>query len=382
MAERHGQILEEMKESGFTSPELGKELSTLSAVASLQGERVALDEDEASYKDLLQEAADTNDKELEQECRAELERIVNDRAALEMRIIDAVLPEDADDFDSDAIIEVRAGTGGDEASLFAQELLDSYIYTARDLRWKTETLSESKTELGGIRESSVLISGRPTMSPPGAPPGAPLLGPYGAFKFESGVHRVQRVPINDNKIQTSACSIAVLPSLPQDDDNNKELLPKSELKIETMRSSGAGGQHVNTTDSAVRITHLPTGITASIQDERCQRRNMEKALRLVTARVRDQERAAAEEERGATRSSLLGGGGRSERIRTFNYPQDRVTDHRCKESRHGIAALLQGGKESGLAVTFLPYLKTLRREEQLQQLEEEQEEDTIRRKAS
>jgi peptide chain release factor 1 len=360
--------MEEMKSEGHTSPSLGKELSALSSAVALHENGLALDEEEESFRGLLEEATTANDKDLEQECLDEIKRIKDLRASLESQIVDAVLPVDNDDYEADAIIEVRAGTGGDEASLFASELLKSYEKTAKTLGWKVESLGRSETDIGGLREGSVSVSGGPSFQLPGDSSAGPLLGPYGAFKFESGVHRVQRVPVNDSRIHTSACSVAVLPSVPQD-STSQELLPMSELKIETMRASGAGGQHVNTTDSAVRITHLPTGITASIQDERSQHKNKAKALQLITARVRDKKRAEEERRLGQTRSSLMGSGDRSERIRTYNFPQDRVTDHRCKESQHGIEVLLNGGKHDGIVSVFLPSLKALQREEALQHLE-------------
>ena len=198
------------------------------------------------------------------------------------------------------------------------------------------------------------------------------IGPYGFFKFESGVHRVQRIPVNAARIHTSACSIAVLPSMKDDTVDKNELLPMSELKIETMRAHGAGGQHINTTDSAVRITHIPTGIQAAIQDERSQHKNKAKALKLITARVRDLKRMEQEQQLGQQRSQLMGGGDRSERIRTYNYPQDRITDHRCKVSIQNISSLLScqnNSLEDGLVISFLPFLKMMRREELLQQLE-------------
>lgn len=369
MVNRHDDILEEMKSAGQTSPELGKELSRLSQVAGLRRKYQALDEEKESISELLREARAAKDKELERECSGELDEIARRRTELEARIIDAVLPQDEEDYESDTIIEIRAGTGGDEASLFASELLECYSKTAAALHWRAELLSESKTDIGGIREAALSITGSPSFRlPADTDESGPLLGPYGAFKFESGVHRVQRVPINDSRIHTSACSVAVLPSIAG--DSRQEAIPPSELKIETMRSSGAGGQHVNTTDSAVRITHLPTGITASIQDERTQHKNKEKALKLITARVRDQQRQEAERSRGATRSSLMGGGDRSERIRTYNFPQDRISDHRSKETRHGIAVMLGGGAEDGIVVSFLPMLKALHREELLKQLED------------
>jgi len=330
MRERHNEILDEMKQPGVTSANLGKELATLKSIVTLLEERDQLDEEETSLTSFLEEAQD--DKDMREECLAEIQRVERRRAGLDEQLLDAALPQDEDDHTSDTIIEVRAGTGGDEASLFAAELLECYARTAKTLRWKVEMLSESKTDIGGIREASLSVVAGKNAAPytlhstDGDPAYEISLGPYGTFKFESGVHRVQRVPVNDTRIHTSACSVAVLPSLPQDDADDSEFLPLSELRIETMRASGAGGQHINTTDSAVRITHLPTKITASIQDERSQHKNKEKAMRLIAARVREHRRAEEERALGETRSSLMGGGNRSERIRTYNFPQDRVTN--------------------------------------------------------
>lgn len=351
--ERHAEILR--SDNSYT---MGPELSKLSRVVSLQQKRSEvlgelevieeLQKDDGADETFLKETSDE---------QAELNTHLSN---LEEKITDAVLPGDEDSTE-DAIIEVRAGTGGDEASLFALELVTCYIATAKRLKFKVDLLSESKTALGGVRESSISIASNQVSS------GEP--GPFGIFQFESGVHRVQRVPVNDTKMQTSACSVAVLPS--ENEGSSGVPLPSQELRIETMRSSGAGGQHVNTTNSAVRITHIPTGITASIQDERSQHKNRSKAMKLITARVRDAQRREADEARGATRSTLLGGGDRSERIRTFNYPQDRVTDHRAKETRHGIVNLLAGDEESGMVATFLQPLKAMRRAEQLQSLDDE-----------
>ncbi|GKZ01092.1 hypothetical protein MPSEU_001060800 [Mayamaea pseudoterrestris] len=361
--ERHTVVMAELKSSNKSSQALGKELSSLSQVASLVQEKQALVEEETSMQDLSKEAIEANDNDLLAECKREIDEIICRIDDLDKKLIDAILPSDDDDTQSDAIIEIRAGTGGDEASLFAAQILECYIKTAKALRWNTEMLSESKTDIGGIREAALSIMGTPK----------PILddhvtGPFGAFKFESGVHRVQRVPVNDSRIHTSACSVGVLPALKLIDDKNA--IPPSELKFETMRASGAGGQHINTTDSAVRITHIPTGIQASIQDERSQHKNKEKALKLITARVRDLQRMERERERGNLKSSLMGGGDRSERIRTYNYPQDRVSDHRSKATRFGIEALLNGAGDDGLVSTFLPELKALRREELLSFIED------------
>jgi peptide chain release factor 1 len=364
LMERHTKVMDELRSSSKSSQALGKELSSLSQVASLVQEKQELDEEETSMLELAKEAVDANDNELLADCQREIDDFIRRKDDIDKRILDAILPSDDDDFDSDAIIEIRAGTGGDEASLFAAEILLCYIKTAKSLNWNTEMLSENKTDIGGIREAALSIMGHPKMI------GLEntVTGPFGAFKFESGVHRVQRVPVNDSRIHTSACSVGVLPALKMDD---KESIPLSELKFETMRSSGAGGQHVNTTDSAVRITHIPTGIQASIQDERSQHKNKEKALKLITARVRDLQRMEREKERGELKSSLMGGGDRSERIRTYNYPQDRVSDHRSKATRYGIDSLLNGAvADDGLVLTFLPELKALRREELLNFLED------------
>ena len=378
--ERHEAILAEMNSVGHTAAALGQELSSLARTVRLYQERQALDEEETALQDLLQQVRD-QDAEMTQECQEEIKDIQEQRKRLEERLVDSVLPQDEDDQGTDAIIEVRAGTGGDEASLFAHELVECYSKTAKNLHWKVEVLSETRTEIGGLREASLSVSagGRTFYLRAGDDEDdeeddpRSMLGPFGFFKFESGVHRVQRVPVNDSsRIHTSAVSVAVLPSIAQT-DRGDELLPASELKIETMRASGAGGQHVNTTDSAVRITHLPTKITASIQDERSQHKNKEKALRLIAARVRDLRRSEEERARGETRSSLMGGGDRSERIRTYNFPQDRITDHRSKESQFGISTLMNGGKDDGAVVTFLAQLKALHKDEQLEKLNEEKD---------
>jgi peptide chain release factor 1 len=392
MMRRHEEILQEMNSEGHTQASLGKELSSLAGAVELYRKRLEMDEEETSLLELLQEATASSDADMEQECRDEISRLTRNKQKIEKRIINAALvlqskDGNEDDDESDAVIEVRAGTGGDEASLFAAELFESYIKTAKAINWKVDILQHQKSEIGGIKEASMNVSGRPLFQIPAVTDDIDnvdedenddeqqqqqLMGPYGTFKYESGVHRVQRVPVNDSRIHTSACSVAVLPSI-ADDDNANDLLPTSELRIETMRAHGAGGQHINTTDSAVRITHIPTGITASIQDERSQQQNRKKALKLIAARVRDLQRAEAERARGETKSSLMGGGDRSERIRTYNFPQDRITDHRCKESRHGIESLLgTGGAKDGLVVTFFPYLRAIQQEELLSKLEEQE----------
>ncbi|KAG7340716.1 peptide chain release factor 1 [Nitzschia inconspicua] len=385
MVARHKELLQKMEDAPEESFQYGKELASLAQFESLYRKKEELEIEEQSVKDLLEEIGqnEENDDDLQKECRKELEAIEASKAKLAKRIQSAILPKDPDDFQSDAIVEIRAGTGGDEAALFASELRDTYEKTAKAMGWECDVMGESQTDLGGIKETILSISARSRggmnfyegeqddQADESAVPSN--LGPYGYFKYESGVHRVQRVPVNDTRIHTSACSVAVLPLQQQDNSSIVELLPMSELKIETMRSSGAGGQHVNTTESAVRITHIPTGITASIQDARSQHQNKDKALKLIAARVHDKLREEEERKNSNLKSSLLGRGDRSERIRTYNYPQDRVTDHRCKHSTHGISKLLSGSSEEGLVTTFFPFLQEIVRDEQLAAIENEEE---------
>jgi peptide chain release factor 1 len=351
LVDRHAQAVQD----SLTNPQAGKEVSSLSKVASLYNQRQTLLQDQAVLHELVHEAKQSDDLD---DCQDEIDAIDAQITQLDASLLESILP-DQESTASDALLEIRAGTGGDEASLFARELYEAYQKAGKQMGYKIEVYNESKTEIGGLREASLRLSGSVND-----------LTAHQAFLFESGVHRVQRVPVNDIKLQTSACSVAVLPFESQSD--NIEPLPMSDLLIETMRASGAGGQHVNTTDSAVRITHTPTGITASIQDDRSQHKNRVKALQVVTARVRDQEQRQAMEARGQLRSTLMGGGDRSERIRTYNYPQDRITDHRCKTTHSNIAGLLESstGEEGGLVMAFWSDLKRMHREEMIQQLEQ------------
>lgn len=245
-----------------------------------------------------------------------------ERAEHELKLL--LLPKDAAD-ERSVILEVRAGTGGDEAALFAGDLFRMYQRYAEAQRWKVEILSASESELGGYREIIATISGR---------------GAYARLKYESGVHRVQRVPETEasGRIHTSAATVAVLPEAEEVDVDIQD----KDLRIDVYRSSGAGGQHVNTTDSAVRITHLPTGIVVAVQDERSQHKNKARAMQLLRAKLYDTERQRAEEERAANRKSQVGSGDRSQRIRTYNFPQGRLTDHRINLTLYKLDKIITG----------------------------------------
>ncbi|XP_057181387.1 peptide chain release factor 1-like [Triplophysa rosa] len=238
----------------------------------------------------------------------------------------ALLPKDKDD-QKGVIIEIRAGTGGDEASLFASDLLHMYQKYSETKRWKFEIIEIKTTDLDGIKEVSAEISGN---------------GVFSKLKFESGVHRVQRIPTTESsgRIHTSAATVAVLP---QAEELDVEILDK-DIRIDVYRSSGAGGQHVNTTDSAVRITHIPTGIVVCQQDEKSQHKNKAKALTILRTRVYALKREQYEAERTKERRSKIGSGDRSERIRTYNFPQGRVTDHRINFVMYELDAILDGSK--------------------------------------
>ncbi|MEZ5774969.1 MAG: peptide chain release factor 1 [Hyphomicrobiaceae bacterium] len=301
---------------------LSKEFAELDPiVAAIRGLRAAEGE-RAGLEAILADPA--SDAEMRELAEAEIEPLGTRIEALAHEVRLKLLPRDAAD-EGSAILEVRAGTGGEEAALFAAELLRMYERYAAVKGWRTEVISLSESDLGGIKEAIANISGR---------------GVFARLKFESGVHRVQRVPETEGsgRIHTSAATVAVLPEA---EDIDIEIRPE-DLRIDTMRSSGAGGQHVNTTDSAVRITHLPTGLVVT-SNEKSQHQNRARAMQVLKARLYDIERQRAETERASARKSQVGSGDRSQRIRTYNFPQGRVTDHRINLTLYNLAEVLEGG---------------------------------------
>ncbi|KXJ09895.1 Peptide chain release factor 1 [Exaiptasia diaphana] len=299
--------------------ELSKKLASLSPLVELLQESQRKKKDLDDLAGLIKEGGELAD--IAKEEHKDLTKEIND---LEEKIMKAVIPKDEAD-ENDAILEVRAGAGGQEASLFAYEIFTMYQRFAAFKKWKFSLLSMTTNDNGGYKEASASISGA---------------GVFGKMKFEVGAHRVQRVPTTETmgRVHTSTMTVAVLPQ-PEEIDI---VINPSDLKIETFRASGAGGQHVNTTDSAVRITHLPTGIVVSSQQERSQFRNKASALQVLRTRLYDIQRSQADSDRDKARRLQIGTAERSEKIRTYNFPQDRVTDHRISVSVHGITEFLEG----------------------------------------
>ncbi|WP_420550340.1 peptide chain release factor 1 [Litorivicinus lipolyticus] len=300
---------------------LGREYSELEGpVGVYQRWRSVVDDLEQAQAWLSDE-----DPDLKAMASEELPGLKSQVAALEDDLTRALLPKDPDDH-KDIYLEIRAGTGGDEAALFSGDLFRMYARYAESQRWKLQIMSESSGEMGGYREVVAKISGQDV---------------YARLKFESGAHRVQRVPATESqgRIHTSACTVAVLPDAGEVDEVS---FSKDELRIDTFRSSGAGGQHVNTTDSAIRITHLPTGVVVECQDERSQHKNKAKALSVLQSRLNQAAKDSVHAEQSAARKSLVGSGDRSERIRTYNFPQGRVSDHRVNVTLYKLAEVMEG----------------------------------------
>ena len=300
--------------------ELGRELSRLEPVVNAIR---AWNDVQASLRS-TREMADDPDEEVRAMAREELTSLESRAAELEAELHLLLVPRDPND-DRNVILEVRAGTGGDEAALFAGDLYRMYARYADGRHWRLELLSSSESGSGGFKEAIAEITGS---------------GAYSRLKYESGVHRVQRVPVTEaqGRIHTSTATVSVLPEA----DEVELDIPDKDLRIDVYRSSGPGGQSVNTTDSAVRITHLPTGLMVAIQDEKSQHKNKAKAMAVLRARLLEMEQQRQAEERGEQRRSQVGSGERSEKIRTYNFPDDRVTDHRIGVTVHNLPGLLQG----------------------------------------
>ena len=274
----------------------------------------------------LHEARDMlSEPDLAQMAAEEISAANADLQRLQAELQAALVPRDSDD-ERNAFLEIRAGAGGDESALFAGELARMYLRFCERQGWRTEVLSESAAELGGYKELVMRIEGESV---------------YRHLRFESGGHRVQRVPATESqgRIHTSACTVAVMP---EPDEAEEVQLNPADLRIDTFRASGAGGQHVNKTDSAIRITHLPTGLVAECQDDRSQHRNKAKAIAVLAARLRDKDRGERAAKEAATRKGLIGSGDRSDRIRTYNFPQGRLTDHRINLTLYKLGAVMEG----------------------------------------
>jgi peptide chain release factor 1 len=298
---------------------LSKEHAELTPVVGLFGKYRQAESDITAAQDMLA------DPQMRIYAEAEIKSGKEKLGEFETELQKLLLPTDPND-ERNIFLEVRAGTGGDESALFAGDLFRMYARFAERNRWQVEIISESAGEVGGYKEVIARIIGQ---------------GAYSKLKFESGGHRVQRVPATETqgRIHTSACTVAVLPEADRIED---VVLNPAELRIDTFRASGAGGQHVNKTDSAIRVTHLPTGIVVECQDDRSQHKNKARALAVLAARIKDRQMREQHAKEAATRKSLIGSGDRSERIRTYNFPQGRVTDHRINLTLYKIDAIMDG----------------------------------------
>ncbi len=313
---------------------LSREHAEVGSICDLARRHAQRTDDLATARQMLQDLGD--DPEMRAMAQ---EEATSAEAALDQLVAQlqtALLPKDPDDA-RNAFVEIRAGTGGDESALFAADLTRMYTRFAERQGWRCEVMSASESDLGGYKDIVLRFEGTSASA-----------NVYGQLKFESGGHRVQRVPATETqgRIHTSACTVAVLP---EPDEAEEITINPADLRIDTYRASGAGGQHINKTDSAVRITHLPTGIVAECQDDRSQHRNKAKALAVLSARIRDKERAERQAKEAATRKGLVGTGDRSDRIRTYNFPQGRLTDHRINLTLYKLNTIVEGELDDVIA---------------------------------
>ncbi|SDJ85143.1 peptide chain release factor 1 [Microbulbifer yueqingensis] len=344
LVERHEEVSALLGDAEVISDQnqfrdLSREFSELEEVVKCYGRYRQLREDMEAAREMLEES----DAEMREMAQEELHEAEAQLGPLERELQALLLPRDPNDR-KNVFLEIRAGTGGDEAAIFSGDLFRMYSRYAEKQGWRMEIISENPGEHGGYKEIITRVSGEDV---------------YARLKFESGAHRVQRVPETESqgRIHTSACTVAVMP---EPDERDAIEINKADLRVDTYRASGAGGQHVNKTDSAVRLTHMPTGIVVECQDERSQHKNRAKAMALLQARLSSEQEAAAAREISDARRNLVGSGDRSERIRTYNFPQGRVTDHRIGLTLYKLDEIMQGALEE--------VIEPLRTEHQADQL--------------
>jgi peptide chain release factor 1 len=337
--ERYQELEKQLSDPSIVSDqnryrEVSKEYKDMEKVVAISGR----------YQEVLKQIAEdqevvkqNEDQDLVELAKAELEGLHKQQQELEEELKVLLLPRDENDT-RNAIVEIRAGTGGEEAGLFAADLYRMYGKYAERQRWKLEVMSSNPTGIGGLKEMIFMVSGEDVFS---------------RLKFESGVHRVQRIPVTESggRIHTSAVSVAILPEAEEVDVD----LDSNDIKMDVYRSSGPGGQSVNTTDSAVRLTHLSTGLVVTCQDEKSQHKNRAKAMKILAARLLDKKRGEQQNERAANRKLQVGTGDRSEKIRTYNFPQNRITDHRISYTAHNLDQVLEGDLDALLEVLQMNY---------------------------
>ncbi|PID46705.1 MAG: peptide chain release factor 1 [Proteobacteria bacterium] len=337
LSERHAEIAMLLSENEVIADQdrfrkLSMEYSQLEPVVKEHHRYLQATEDKETALEML------DDPEMKELAQEELKAADQQLAELESSLQLLLLPKDPHD-DSNIFLEVRAGTGGDEAAIFAGDLFRMYSRYAETRGWQVEVISQNEGEHGGYKEAVLRIIGN---------------GAYSRLKFESGAHRVQRVPETESqgRVHTSAATVAIMPEI---DDIEAQEIKSSDIRVDTFRASGAGGQHVNKTDSAIRITHIPTGTVVECQDERSQHKNRARAMSLLQSRILEAERQAQHNEQAETRRNLVGSGDRSERIRTYNFPQSRVTDHRINLTLYKLDEIMAGSLDSIIAPLISEY---------------------------